>query len=151
MRCCAQIRVHHIKWADPSVPSGALALRGDLQGDLDAICDFVASEAKEAASHGVQPRILFSCSRGDSRSYAAACAYLVQRHSWSVPQAMEHLTEQVRKQGDGPLPALTLPDTLAEELRKFAHGISGTKLRIGGRKYPLLHQVFSCSCFHVTP
>lgn len=134
MLCCAQIRVHHIQWADPSVPSGALALRGDLQGDLDAVCDFVAAEAKEAAVQGVKPRILFSCSRGDSRSYAAACAYLVRRHRWRVAQAMEHLTQQVQQSVGRPSPTLTLPDTLAEELRRFAHVISGTKLRIGGRK-----------------
>lgn len=50
---------------------------------------------------------------------------------------MEHLAEQLRKDGNGTPPTLTLPDTLAEELRKFAHVASGTKLRIGGRKRPL--------------
>jgi hypothetical protein len=131
----AQIRVHHIKWADPSTAAGAQALRGDLQGDLDAICDFVAAESKEAANHGVAPRVLLSCTRGDSRSYAAACAYLVRRHSWSAVQAIEHLTKQVGTKAAGDSsPTLALPDTLAEELRKFAHVISGTKLRIGGRK-----------------
>ena len=106
----ADLRVHHIRWADPSEPAGVAALRQDLQGDLDAICDFIAAESKEAASQvtthatrllrvvcgsiltqclwvqGQVPRTLLSCSRGDARSHAAAAAYLVKRHSWTVAQ-----------------------------------------------------------------
>ena len=68
----------------------------------------------------------------------------MKRHSWTVAQAMEHIAKQVgsseANSGDAACYTglssmiLQLPEPLAEELRKFAHGVTGTKLKIGGRK-----------------
>ena len=126
----ADVRVHHLKWADPSDPVGAKELDRDFQADLDAICDFIAAEKVSNAARGGQPgRVLISCSRGDARSQAAACAFLVRQHGWKMPEATAHVARQLLLQEP-----IVLPEPLAEELRKFAHGVTGTGLKIGARK-----------------
>ena len=76
--------MYHIRWADPS--EGSASPSPDLSKDLDAICDFIAAETaqREGPSAGSARRVLISCARGDGRSQAAACAYLIRRHCWEL-------------------------------------------------------------------
>ena len=125
--------MYHIRWADPS--EGSVSPSPDLGKDLDAICDFIAAETaqREGPSAGSARRVLISCARGDGRSQAAACAYLIRRHCWELSEACEHVERQLREGGEGKEEGgkLVLPEPFPGELGRFARANRGSKIRFG--------------------